>query len=474
MFIGREKELKILREALQSPEAEMVSIIGRRRVGKTFLVRKAFEDVLAFEMTGIQSGTLKEQLANFASQLNLTAKPPAPMKAPGSWLEAFRMLIHYFENTPLAGKPVVFFDELPWLATRKSDFIKGLGYFWNSWASRKNVVVVICGSAASWMIQKVVQDKGGLHNRITRHLQLQPFTLRETEQFLAARGLNLDRYQIVQLYAAMGGIPHYLKEIRRGESAAQNIDRICFEPSGLLFAEFERLYPALFVNAGNHVALVRALASRSSGLTRNELLAAAKIPNGGGATKSLDELVQSGFVSQFFPYNRSKKDLLFRLTDEYSLFYLRFIENLRMEGPGIWQNFQQTPTYATWSGFAFENLCLKHVAQIKKALGIAGVFATSSAFYQKGKDGMDGCQIDLLIDRNDQVVNLCEIKFYNTEIVLTKEMAAGLRRKIMLFKHYSGTRKQVFLTFISAFGVAGNQHSTGLVDADLTLDDLFG
>jgi hypothetical protein len=474
MLIGREKELKIFREALLSPESEMISVIGRRRVGKTFLVRHALADMIAFEMTGVQNGTLKEQLANFADQLTLFSKSPVPVKAPSSWLEAFRLLIHYFENTPQPGKPALFFDELPWLATRKSDFIKGLGYFWNSWASRKNVLVVICGSAASWMIQKIAQDKGGLHNRITRHIRLTPFTLQETEQYLLANGLNFDRYQIVQLYTALGGVPHYLKQVQKGESATQNIDRICFETSGLLRAEFDWLYPALFDQAGNHVALVKALAALPSGVTRNELLEVAKIPNGGGATKSLEELVQSDFVGQYFPFNRSKKDMLFRLTDEYSLFYLRFIENLQLKGSGIWQSLQQTPAYTAWSGYAFENVCLKHIAQIKKALGISGVFSTSSSFYQKGKDGMEGCQVDLVIDRNDAVINLCEIKFYNAEVIITKEMAASLRRKVTLFKHYTGTRKQISLTLITAFGMVENQHSTGLVDVVLTLDDLFG
>ncbi len=472
-FIGRIKEVATLESLLHTDEAELVSVIGRRRVGKTFLVESVYAEHIAFQITGIQHATNREQLENFAIALNLRLQSRVAFQRPTSWLNAFHLLIQYLESTPQKNKKVIFFDEMPWLATHRSGFLNAFGFFWNSWAVKNNVVVVICGSAASWMIQKVVHNKGGLYNRITKRIHLLPFTLHETELYLRKRKLNLNRYQITELYQAIGGIPHYLKNLEIGESVAQNIDRICFNTNGALRDEFKQLYAALFDDADNHVAVVKALASKWSGLTREEIIRSTSISNGGGLTKILEELAYSGFISEYAPFGRVKKTTLFRLTDEYSLFYLRFIEPLQKEGAGIWQSFQQTPTYRAWSGYAFESICLKHLLPIKQALGILGVFATSSSFYHKGAEDMAGCQIDLLIDRDDQVINLCEIKWTTADYIVTKAYAADLRQKIGLFKHYSATRKQVFLTFITPFGILPNEHSNGLVDKSLTLDDLF-
>jgi hypothetical protein len=474
IMTGREKEVATLQALLTTGEAELVSVIGRRRVGKTFLVESVYAGRIAFEVTGIQNASNQEQLENFSIALNLYSKSPLPVQSPKSWLEAFRQLILFLENTAGTEKRVVFFDEMPWLAAPRSGFLNAFGFFWNSWAVKNNVVVVICGSAASWMIQKVVHNKGGLYNRITKRIHLQPFSLYETELYLQKKGLNLNRYQIVELYMAMGGIAHYLKEIQKGESVAQNIDRICFSPGGPLYDEFGQLYPSLFDHSENHIAVVRALSAKWSGLSRGDIIKSTGISNGGGLTKTLEELQHSGFIAEYLPFGRVKRETLYRLTDEYSLFYLKFIETLRKEGTGVWNAFQQKPIYRAWSGYAFESICLKHLPEIKKALGISGVFSNSSAFYHKGADGMDGCQIDLLIDRDDRVINLCEIKWATSEFILTKSYAAELRKKVALFKHYSKTKKQVFLTFISTYGVLPNEHSLGVVDKELRLDDLFG
>lgn len=473
-LIGREKEVAVLQALLRSDESELVSVIGRRRVGKTFLVQTVYADRIAFDITGIQHASNSEQLENFAITLNLYAKSPLPIQGPSTWLEAFRLLILYLESIDTPEKKVVFFDELPWLDNHRSGFLNAFGFFWNSWAVKHNIVVVICGSAASWMIQKVVHNKGGLYNRITKRIHLSPFSLHETELYLQKRGLNLNRYQITELYMAMGGIPHYLKEIQPGESVAQSIDRICFEPGGTLYDEFGQLYPSLFDHADNHIAVVRALSGKWSGLTRIEISQLSGISNGGGLSKTLEELEHSGFIAEYLPFGRVKRETLYRLTDEYSLFYLKFIETMKKEGAGIWKNFQPTTTYSIWSGYAFESICLKHIQEIKKALGISGVFSTSSAFYRKGSEGMEGCQIDLLIDRDDKVINLCEIKWSNSEYILSKTNAEALRKKSALFRHYSKTKKQVFITFISTYGLIQNEYTFGLIDKELKLDDLFG
>ncbi|MEM7372026.1 MAG: ATP-binding protein [Bacteroidota bacterium] len=473
-LVGRKNEVSILKDALESNESELISVIGRRRVGKTFLVQTTYRKDIDFEITGIQHASKKEQLENFAIVLNLYTRSPLPIAPPSTWLEAFRLLILYLERIKKDRKRIIFFDELPWLASHKSGFLKAFGFFWNSWAVKNQVVVVICGSAASWMIQKVVHDKGGLYNRITKRIRLRPFTLFEVESFLQERRIIVERYQIVELYMVTGGIPHYLKEIRKGESVAQNIDRICFDSSnGMLYDEFQQLYPSLFDRPENHIAIIHQLAARLSGHSRKEISDSTGIPKGGGLSKTLSELLQSDFISEYLPFGKKKRELRYRLTDEYSLFYLKFIQKLKHEGLGIWKNFSQTPTYNAWSGYAFENICLKHLPQIKQSLGISGIYSTHSSYYHPGSEDMDGCQIDLLIDRNDKIINLFEIKFSSSEFILTKSYAKAINRKIALFKYYAQTKKQIFLTFITPFGLLPNEQSKGWVDKELSLDDLF-
>ena len=473
IFVGRKEEKVILEEALTSNEAEMVAIIGRRRVGKTFMIQSVYKDRIVFEVTGLQDASKKDQLENFVLQLAEASGNTFPIQTPDSWLKAFALLISFLKEKKGEEKPVVFLDELPWLATHKSGFLQGLSYFWNSWAVKQNIVVVICGSAASWMIQKVVNDRGGLHNRITRQIQLAPFTLAETELFLKSRNLHFDRYQIVQLYMALGGIPHYLKEIKGGRSATQNINQICFSPNARLKNEFLRLYPALFAKAENHISVIRALATKWKGLTRKEISTIAKVTEGGSLSRVLNELSHSGFISSYRPFGKKKKEKLYRLSDEYSLFYLKFIEGKEYEGKDIWNHLSQTQLYNTWSGYAFENICLKHIPQIKKALNIAGIYSLSSSFYHKGNKDDEGAQIDLLIDRKDGVINLFEIKFYNEPFTLTKDYAEKLMKKQRVFKSVSQTRKQLFFVLISAFGIVPNSHSMNLISQTLTLDDLF-
>ncbi|MCB0840747.1 MAG: AAA family ATPase, partial [Bacteroidetes bacterium] len=314
-LIGREAEISTLEKALSSESAEMVSVIGRRRVGKTFLINHVYEKNILFSISGTQNTPLKEQLGNFAYMLNEYANTKIAYKTPTSWQEAFQMLITYLKEkiTTSEEKMVVFFDELPWLATRKSGFLRAFSFFWNNWAVKQNIVIVICGSAASWMIQKVVHHRGGLYNRITKRIFLEPFSLAETEEYLKSRQIHFEQYHIVQIYMAMGGIPHYLKEIAKGKSATENINEICFSQGGLLRDEFLNLYPSLFANAENHIAVIRALASKKLGLTRQQILEVAKIPDGGSLQRTLQELEQSGFIATYRPYQKKKKEKLYRL-----------------------------------------------------------------------------------------------------------------------------------------------------------------
>lgn len=471
-LIGREKEKAILEEALASNSSEMVAVIGRRRVGKTFLIRSVYNGQIDLEFTGVQNAAFEEQLKAFFFYVRQYDDRTTELKSPKTWLDAFLQLITVLSQKKTSKKRILFFDELPWLATRRSGFLRAFGFFWNNWASKNNILIVISGSAASWIIEKVIRDKGGLHNRITRRITLQPFNLAETETYFKSKNIRLNRYETILIYMAMGGIPHYLKEVKKGKGAIQNIEEICFENDGLLTNEFINLYPALFEKSENHIKVIRALATKWKGLTRTEIIKATKLSNGGSLTKVLQELDYSGFISAYYPFGKRKKDMLYRLTDEYSLFYINFIEKQKLNIAGLWQALSQTQKFKSWTGYAFESICLKHVNQIKAALGIAGVYTEPSSFTFKGDDTYDGIQIDLLLDRNDKIINLCEIKFYNKEFTITKSYAKQLRNKRGTFLDITKTKKLVFLTMITTFGFKDNEYSS-IADSSLTMDVLF-
>jgi len=428
-FIGRKAEKVLLINALQSPDPELIAVYGRRRVGKTFLIRDTYSSALIFECSGMHNSSLKKQLENFGNELT-AAGYLFPKKHLNNWLSAFKMLADFSETRISKKKRVIFFDEFPWLCTHRSGFLEAFEHFWNTWASRQpNLVVVICGSAASWMIKNVVNNRGGLHNRITRKIRLLPFTLMETEKYLRARKVNLDRYQLLLLYMVMGGIPQYLKEIRTGESASQVIDRICFTKDGMLNDEFKNLYFSLFELASRHIEVVRALANKTKGLTRSEIISACKFSSGGRTTALLNELAESGFITAYLPFEKTIKDSVYKLTDEYSLFYIKFIEHRKSQGPGTWINFSRESSWKSWSGYAFESICIKHIPQLKKALGIGGVYTETSSWRYVTKEEGNGTQIDLIIDRKDGCINICEVKFSIDSFLINKKYLAELENK---------------------------------------------
>jgi len=380
----------------------------------------------------------------------------------------------YLESSVSNEKQVIFIDEFPWLDSRKSGFLSAFDHFWNSWASRRdNIIVVICGSAASWMIQNIMGNRGGLHNRITQRIRLQPFSLKETESYLKSQLVNLDKYQILQIFIVMGGIPHYLLDIRKGQSFDQNIDRMCFSKDGILRNEFQYLYPALFDKPERHIAVMRSLANKNEGLTRTQIIEACNLSSGGSATKLLDELLESGFITNYIPYERNSKDVIYKLSDEYSLFYLKFIEQSKDYGDGTWLLKSTTASWKSWSDFAFENICQKHIRSIKKALGIGAIYTEHSAWRYISKSEEKGFQIDLLIDRADKCINICEIKFSNKAYLITKKYAEELNYKRQAFLQKTNANKTLFLTMITTYGIVNNDYATNLIQSSLKMEALF-
>ena len=471
-IIGRKSELGQLSKILESQEAELLAIYGRRRIGKTYLIRNAYQKQLIFEFSGVHNATLHQQFEVFS--IALSKATGFPISSPTSWNQAFQMLIDYSKPLMKKQKKVIFIDEFPWLHTPRSGFLQAFENFWNMWASKeKNLIVVICGSAAAWMIQHIIHNRGGLHNRVTRKIRLMPFNLEETQAFLKNRKILLDRYQIIQLYMVMGGVPQYLKAVETGESAHQAIDRICFTKDGYLQNEFKNLFNSLFDNATTHMDIIRALAKQGKGLSRNEIIFNCKLKSGGGTSKILDELEESGFITNYTPFGKTKKDSLFKLVDEYSLFYIKFIENGKLKGSGSWSNYSTGSAWSSWSGFAFENVCLKHVQQIKKELGISGIHTENYMWRSTPTELDPGAQIDLLIDRQDKSINLCEMKFSIHEFEITKSYAKDLQTKMNVFIANSKTKKTVFLTLVTTYGLKNKNKFPGLIQNEIKMDALF-
>ena len=481
-IVGRHAELQILKQIYESHEPQFVALYGRRRIGKTFLISEFFKyKGVYFEITGIKNGPISQQLHHFSYEFSRQFIETNRMVNPTNWVEAFHLLNDAIEKVANDKKIILFFDEIPWLASQKSGFLGALEHFWNRYASRnKNIILVVCGSAAAWIIKNIIHNRGGLHGRVTKQIPLYPFTLTETEQYLESRGINLDRKQIIDIYMAIGGVPKYLAYIERGKSAAQNINNICFSFTGGLNKEFDELYQSLFDNYAQHVSIVKALAHKKNGLTKNALLQAVKMPSGGTSSKMIQELVDSGFIMYIPPFGKKKVGGIYRLIDEYSLFYLTWIVGAAGVSIGsvdseYWMKKYGTSAWNAWSGCAFESLCLKHVHKIKEALGISGIDTVDSGWRYIPAPGSDtqGAQIDLVIDRADRCMNLCEMKYSESEFVIEKEYAAKLQTKKHVFRQHALTKKTLFMTMITPYGVKKNAPALGVVDNELTLDALF-
>lgn len=473
-LIGREYEIEKLNRMLLPGQSDFLAVYGRRRVGKTFLIRQHLKDNIVFDFTGTKSGKTEQQLFNFYNEYVKMVKAKKPKLPPKSWQEAFSWLADYLSKLPAKNqKHVVFIDEMPWADTPKSGFIHSLEYLWNSHISRMdNILLIACGSATSWVKKKLIHARGGLHNRVTQRIKLLPFNLHETDAFLKYRGAKLTPYQVVELYMVMGGIPFYLNEITKGKSATQLIDEICFSPKGLLQTEYLQLYHSLFKNAANHIRIVETLASKPQGMTRQGIADKTNISEA-SLSRALEELVDCDFISYYDPLFNKKKEAIYKLTDLYSLFYLKFIKSNKGGGKGTWQLLSVKSSFIAWSGYAFENICMMHIMQIKKALGISGIFSTTGSWLFKGNDTLPGAQIDMLIDRADQTINLCEAKFTKENLAINKSYAAQLRMKKSVFKQASKTKKIIFTTLLTTFSAINNKYYLEEVDNEVTMDKLF-
>ncbi len=485
-IVGREYERKKLDKAFDSKKAEFIAVYGRRRVGKTYLIRNFFlqKNCVFFQNTGIQKMHSSQQIAQFTQEIERAFYGKGiTLQMQRNWMDVFRLLTHTMENQGEEKKIVLFFDEFPWMATQKGKLLQALEYYWNRfWVNMPNVKLIICGSAASWIIKNILNNKGGLHNRVTMRLPIEPFSLVETKHFLKNEGIQYDNNQALQLYMCIGGIPYYLSMAEKGLSAIQNVNQMCFQKNGSLYDEFKNLFSSLFTQSKMYEELIELIVTKREGMSREEI--EAKISyRGGRLSARLEDLEQAGFIISFMPWNRTKRGKYYKVIDEYTLFYLTWIAPKAQNRIGkelnlkYWDEVSQTPAWKSWAGYAFETLCFKHIESIKKALHIPeGAEAISWRYVPiKNKDKISmGAQIDLLFDRNDGIVNLCEIKCTSTPFKIDKEYAQVLINKQEIYQKVTKTQKQIFISMITSSGLAKTMYSEELIASAMTLNDFFG
>ena len=468
-MIARKKEQKNLNEAYCDENSQFVAIYGRRRIGKTYLVREAFEGRFSFRHTGLARADKNQQIAEFKKSLKkFGMKDLSPIK---DWYTAFDRLEELLEAQPV-GRKVVFLDEVPWMDTGRCEFVSALEHFWNGWADyRKDVLLIICGSSTSWIIDKVINDKGGLHNRVTRNIYLEPFTLGECEEYVLAQGWKMSKMEIAETYMAIGGVPYYWTLLEKGNSVAQNFDMLFFAPQAKLKDEFALLYRSLFRRPEGHLRIVEALGRKKVGMTIAEFVKISGIAYNGHLVKMLTELEQCGFIRRYNGFGGKRSPDVFQLVDNFTLFYFKFLDGEANPDENFWKNHVLSPVVYNWRGLAFERLCLQHITQIKQKLGISGVSTKVYAWSGKNSGGK-GTQIDLLIDRADNVVNVCEMKFTNGLYEITEAEDLRLSTRLETFANVAGGNRSVHLTMVTSRGLVENSYSRN-VQSQITLNDLF-
>lgn len=471
-IIGRNIESKLLKQCYDSNKAELVAVYGRRRVGKTFLVKTLFDGKFDFYISGIYNGSRSEELQHFNEMLSQYSGIPYPVS--DNWTDAFKQLKHYLGSLK-KDRILVFIDEMPWLDTPRSKFVKAFDLFWNEWASTcNNLCLIICGSATTWMNDNVISQKGGLHNRVTCKIKLSQFCLGETEKMLESKKIKWNRMQIAECWMILGGTPYYLDRLQRDMSLAQNIDFLFFRENAEFRSEYDTILKSLFKQSGIYKRIIELLAKKGKGLTRQEIVESLKLPEGGSLTSALENLCNCDFIRSYTSFGKKERQTMYQLSDMFTLFYIKFVKNSGGKDDMFWLHSIDSPSRRAWSGYAFEKLCLNHIPQIKESLGIRGVLSNVCSWYQKGDPakGSKGAQIDLLIERRDQTINLCEAKYSSGPYTITKKYFEEMSERKEIFRVSSKTKYAILLTMITAGGLVDNEYSS-MIPNHISLDDLF-
>ena len=484
-FIERDSELKILEDEYSKKSSSFVAVYGRRRVGKTELVNRFFQtkECFLFSITGAYDSNLKSHLDNFADKFSLAFDYSLSEQNFKNWNEAFRALRDALSeiSTKKGCKIGLFIDELPWLAQVKKDgFKSALSLFWNDFASKRDdIMLVVCGSATSWIIEHIIDDSGSLSNRVTAIIHLKSFNLKETKIFLKAYGCkNISDEEVLRYYMVLGGVAHYLKMINCKQSFVENIQRIFFTQNGILRTEYNRLFRSLFKNFKIHELIVEYLATTWSGLTLSDLNKKQKLSSTSTLTNALKELEESNFITKKKKFGQNKRDRVYRLQDPFIYFFTKWVKKTAtveiFQNKNYFLRLYLSHKYKIWSGYAFENICHNHIVEIKKALGVEGVLTTTHYWrYLPIDKNKTGTQIDLLMVREDSVANIIECKYHNQEFTITKKYAKELEDKVTIFNEQTNYKYSTQIAILTLNGINKNSYYNTIEVENIEIKKLF-
>lgn len=467
-IIGREYEADLLKQYINSSKPEFIAVYGRRRVGKTYLIDQLFRKNYAFSFTGIIDGKKDTQMAALNDAFDYYGI--VTQQQPQNWMEAFTELRKYLQpKVEGTEKCIMFIDELPCLDYKGSSLIEALGYFWNTWASKQNnFKLIVCGSATSWMIKNIIDSKGGLHNRITHEIHLHPFCLGEAKQFLISQNVNWDDLSYLQAYMVLGGIPYYLGLLNSKMSLAQNIDNLFFSQDRELRREFSRLFKTLFSSPEPYIEIIKILSKNAGGMTRDEIAKKLGKKDNGHLSDRLEDLKNCDFL-RFYNVKVNKisaKNGIYQLTDFYTAFYLRFVTKNSVDNH-YWVNHLMSSDLNVWAGLTFEKVAMVHINQIKRKLHIDYM---SCEYYSCR---LSDAQIDLVIERADSIINICEIKYSTDKYLITKAEYEKVLHRIATFTRETKSSKfAIQPIFITTKGLSEGTYSQSIA-YNVTLEDLF-
>lgn len=480
--IGRKNEKLLLDQVYKSDMAELIAIYGRRRIGKTFLVRNTFSQkpCIYFQVTGIQAAPRSDQLKKFIESLSECFYENLPLQTPSDWLDAFKQLNDAINRQAKNKKIVIFIDELPWLAGQRSGALEAIEYYWNQyWSHDKRIKLIVCGSSASWIIKKIIKNKGGLHNRVTQRIHLQPFNLHDTKLYLNRGNKKYDDQKILKLYMVFGGVPFYLQQVKPNRSIDQNINDLIFTPDGSLFNEFDEVFSSLFTHSDQYIELIDLISGHKNGIERKKIEELnKKTGKGGQLTKRLEDLEAAGFIVSRLPFNQTR-GYIFAICDEFTYFYHTWVKRQKSKlkqqaGNDYWHNMTNTPAYNSWQGYAFEKVCYKHLKQLKAHLRIqTAAFATPWRLQAKPNTANNGAEIDLLFDRQDNAITICEVKYSSKPYLINKSYAKNLLNKKQVFISATKTKKEVFMAMITNSGLVDNLYADDIIDVSADINALF-
>ena len=470
MFVGRKKELSLLEESYLSSKSEIFTVYGRRRIGKSTLIEIfARQKPNFFSFEGIEGQNSSFQIKHFTEMLKKQLQDPLLSSIQfQSWDAVFTYVSERLMTKTRPNEKIIFFlDEIQWMAAGRSSFISLLKYYWDNYWKKSNVLMILCGSIASFMVNKVVHSKA-LYGRIDHEILLKGLHPFEAKAFFADKHKSTE--EILKYYLILGTIPKYLEYINPSRSFQWNMNKLFFSSHGSMINEIKKIFYSQFKESTIYFDIVKLL--KSGPLALSEICTRLKIKSGGGLKRYLTNLENAEIIRSHVPFNRKANSRLkkYVLSDEYLNFYFKYLEpNLRIIEESESEKLFETLTknsFDVWLGFAFEKFCIKHNSWLADLMGFKDDVLIASPYFER-KD--QRFQIDLVYLRADKVITICEIKHHTKP--LSSKQIGEMQRKLQCLKIPNGYSIETAL--ISLYGPDKALNDSNYFDHYVSMDAIF-